>query len=234
MNDSLPITSEGDAEVAERFRKMDAAAIGRLPLQSFEGPIRIVDTDEKTRQAVRELRRDSLLGFDTETRPAFTRGVSYDPALIQLADRNSAYIFLLRDIGFHEELQALLSDANLIKSGVAVTGDIRALRKMADFTPRGFVDLGSVAKRNGIPHHGLRGLAARLLGIRISKSERFTNWARRHIPARSLAYAATDAWLGRELYLKMRDFGCQGMLPEDPSVAASPARPRRRPRRTTP
>ncbi len=122
MNDPLPTVSGEGAENADRFRKMDTAAIGRLPLQSFDGPIRLVDTDDKTRQAVRELRRDSLLGFDTETRPAFTRGTSYNPALIQLADRKTAYIFLLRDIGFHEELQALLSDANLIKSGVAVPG----------------------------------------------------------------------------------------------------------------
>jgi ribonuclease D len=55
-----------------------------------------------------------------------------------------------------------------------------------------------------LPHHGLRGLAAYLLNFRISKSSRTSNWSANQRTKKQIKYAATDAWLGRELYLKYK------------------------------
>ena len=195
------------------YEKLSREAINKLPMQAYRGPLRLIRTREQMAQSLRALSRETTLGFDTETRPAFRKGESHTPALLQLGGGKAVHIFLLREIGFPPELADLLTNPDIVKAGVAVSGDIRALQKLAPFAPAGFVDLGTVAKRNGIPHHGLRGLAALLLGFRISKSERFTNWEMKRIPARSLTYAATDAWVSRELYRTLRALGCLGMTP---------------------
>jgi ribonuclease D len=65
------------------------------------------------------------------------------------------------------------------------------------------MDLGNIAKKAGIKNHGLRGLAAVLLGLRISKGAQTTNWARDVLTRQQIQYAATDAWVGRKLYLSL-------------------------------
>ncbi len=90
---------------------------------------------------------ERVVGFDTETRPAFRPGQSYAPALVQVASA----------------------------------------------------------------------LAALFLGIRIPKGTRTSNWATRSLSPQQIAYAATDAWTCRELYLRFAALGLiatgRGQLP---------------------
>ena len=172
--------------------------------------------------AVRALRRETLLGFDTETRPSFQKGETHPPALIQLAGKDAVYLFHLPGLGLPAELTDLLTDARIVKAGVANDRDLRELRGLRDFAPRGFVDLGECAAAYGIPHQGLRGLAAVLLGCRISKGARFTNWERTDLDDRALQYAATDAWIGRRIYEALQAAGCLG---SGPRQAESPSGP---------
>jgi len=69
------------------------------------------------------------------------------------------------------------------------------------------VDLGEVAKQLGMLTHGLRNLSANLLGVRISKGAQCSNWAREALSTKQIVYAATDAWISRELYLKFAEKG---------------------------
>ena len=85
--------------------------------------------------------------------------------------------------------------------------DVDELAVEAHFRPGGFVDLGQISKRNGMKNHGLRGLAGVLLGFRISKRAQRSNWANRNLSPEQVHYAATDAWVGREIYLAMQQRG---------------------------
>lgn len=197
-------------------RKMSGEEINQLELVSYSGPIHVVRSPGQVRDAVRELRRDSMLGFDTETRPSFRKGVVYKPALLQLAGQDATFLFRVKDTGLPPELTGLLADAAILKVGVAVGRDVQDLRQIEPFAPAGFTDLGECARRAGIQHHGLRGLAAVVLGCRVSKGARTTNWDRPDLPMTSLRYAATDAWIARGIYQAMKDQGCP--LPAIPST----------------
>jgi ribonuclease D len=59
-----------------------------------------------------------------------------------------------------------------------------------------------MARRHGLERSGVRALAALFLGIRIPKGNKTSNWAARRLAPAQIAYAATDAWVCRELYLK--------------------------------
>lgn len=181
-------------------RKMPAEEIHALPLVTCPLAIHFIREPHAVHEAARELAKERLLGFDTETRPTFQKGDVHPPALLQLAGSQAVYIFRLLDLGLPHELQHILADPAIIKAGVAVGRDLAELKSLARFEPAGFVDLGTVARENNLQHHGLRGMAALLLGCRVSKGARLTNWSRANLPDLALTYAATDAWIGRRLY----------------------------------
>jgi len=142
-----------------------------------------------------------VVGFDTETRPAFRVGQHYPPALAQVATARAVYLFPLARLDCSAVLAALLGSATL-KAGVGLADDLRQLQPLFAFTPAAIVDLGSVARRHGLERSGVRALAALFLGIRIPKGIKTSNWAARRLSAAQIAYAATDAWACREIYLK--------------------------------
>ena len=184
--------------------KLSKTEINSLPLRYYNGPIRIIETADQAKDASTILIKEKLLGFDTETRPAFNKGQSYLPSLLQLAGTKVVYLFQLSKCGLPDSITNLLSNVNIIKSGVAIDQDLIELQQILNFKPSGFIDLGDIARSNGLPHHGLRGLAAFLLNFRISKSVRTSNWSANQLTKKQIRYAATDAWLGRELYLKYK------------------------------
>ena len=124
-------------------------------------------------------------------------GQSYPPAVLQLAGEQAAYIFQLRHCRLSQALCRLLANPQIIKAGVAWDRDVQELKKLASFTPAGFVDVGELAKQAGCTHHGLRGLATLLLGFRVSKHAQTSNWAQETLTRAQIEYAATDAWVGR-------------------------------------
>lgn len=180
--------------------KLTADDINALPLISYDGPIELIKDSRTAVLAAKSLLQEKLLGFDTETRPSFKKGISYPPSILQLAGKKTVFVFQLLKTGMPQELLDILEKPTIIKVGVAINRDIKELKQLEEFNHQGFVDLGDMAKSTGIQHHGLRGLAAVLLQCRISKGARLTNWAMPNLPQAAIRYAATDAWIGRSIY----------------------------------
>lgn len=182
---------------------MSKEEINLLPVRSWEGAVHLVRSLEQAEAAIERLAGEKLLGFDTETRPAFRKGQKFRPSLLQLAAATEVFLFQLQHIGLPEGVMAILGDSTIIKTGVALAQDLSSLQGLRSFTPRGFVDLGPMARQRGFRNQGLRGLAAAVCGFRITKSARTTNWANDILTAQQIRYAATDAWVGRELHQRL-------------------------------
>jgi ribonuclease D len=183
------------------------AEINELPMRQYEGPIHLYNTADQAEAAARELLKETLLGFDTETRPAFRKGERYDPSLLQLATEDAVHLFQIQQCGLPPALLQLLSHPGIVKAGVALDRDVSELKVMTAFEPAGFVELAVFARDAGIKNLGLRGLTAILFGFRISKKEQVSNWARQELTDAQQVYAATDAWLGRMIYQEFRRAG---------------------------
>lgn len=175
-----------------------------LPLYRYTGSIELIQRQEAIGPAVEKLEREQVLGFDTETQPSFEKGRSFPTALVQFATSRNVYIFQLANFRRWDGLAKILSSPAILKVGVAVDHDIAKLRELFPFEPAGFVDLAHLAAQAGIKNRGIRGLAALLMGIRVSKGARRSNWGRRQLSSHQLAYAAADAWLCRELYFRLQ------------------------------
>jgi len=194
--------------IPEKYKRtFTKAEINQLPLRHYQGPVELVSSPEGLALAVDRLGRERLLGFDTETRPSFKKGVNHPPSLIQLAGSQTVYLFQVDQLPPANGLQSILADPAIIKTGVAVRDDIKDLKRIWPFEESGFIDLGELARRLDLKTHGLRNLAANFLGFRISKHAQVSNWSREELTPKQIIYAATDAWVSREIHLAMAGLG---------------------------
>lgn len=177
--------------------------INKLPLYRYEGPVEVVSSPKDVARAVKILEKENLLGFDTESQPSFKRGVTHLPSLIQLAAKDIVFIFQLHLIGGMSLFAPLFESDQIIKAGVGINDDLVRLKKMESFNEAGFVEISRITDRLVISNKGLRGLAGYLLGVRISKNMQLSNWGQMELTHAQVVYAATDAWISREIYVKL-------------------------------
>ncbi len=175
-----------------------------LPIGRYEGSVHLLAAPADLQRAMHDICRESVVGFDIETRPAFRPGESYPPSLVQLATAGAVYLMQVQQQDYSAVMQEILSSETITKAGVSVADDLRNLKKLFEFEESAVVDLGKVAKRHGLKQTGVRNLAGIFLGTRIPKGAKTTNWAARRLTPQQIAYAATDAWVCRELYLRFK------------------------------
>ena len=190
---------------AELLRELSREEINELPIKRYEGEVRLLESAQQLEHAAADWRDERVVGFDTETRPAFRPGESYLPALAQIATARLVYLLPLQRVDGSGAMRTLLAAEHTVKSGVGMPDDMRALRKSFELTEKSIVDLGAIARRHGLKQSGVRYLAALLLGTRIPKGTKTSNWAAARLAPQQIAYAATDAWICRELYLKFEE-----------------------------
>lgn len=175
--------------------------INELPVVDFRGDIYVVDKFSQVRPAVERLRRFSLIGFDTETRPSFRAGVRHKVALIQLATPLECFLFRVCRLGMPALLREFLEDESVTKVGLSVHDDFNQMRRMeAEMEPKGFVDIQSVVSEYEINDLSLQKIYAILFGRRISKSQQLTNWEAPELTEAQQRYAAIDAWACIDIY----------------------------------
>lgn len=202
MNPEIEVTFQHGS-----VRAISREEMANLPIRRYEGEVCVVATPHDLERALADIRRESVAGFDTETRPAFTKGESYLPCLVQVATARRVYLFQLRRPEVFDALAELLQESRIAKVGVALAHDLRTLRLVFPFIEDNVVDLGIVARRSGLGQTGVRNLAGMFLGIRIPKGTKTSNWAALHLSAQQITYAATDAWVCRELFLRFQSLG---------------------------
>ena len=176
-----------------------------LEYASFPGKITVIDAvGAEFNRAITYLRAQKIIGFDTETRPTFTPSQPrYNVSLLQLSGPDKAFLFRVNKIGMHRRLCNLLASDKVIKVGAAIYDDIRGLQKLHDFKPAAFVDLQKIGCEWGIRDKAVKKMTAIILGFRISKTQQLSNWEAENLSESQCKYAATDAWVCREMYLKL-------------------------------
>jgi ribonuclease D len=188
-------------------RAISRDEMAKLPIRRYEGDVCLVATSRDLERALADMRQESVVGFDTETRPAFRKGESHPPCLVQAATARAVYLFQLRQVAVFEVLAELLAQPRTVKVGVALANDLRPLKLLFPFIEKNVLDLGVIARRCSLTQTGLRNLAGIFLGFRIPKGARTSNWAAPRLSAAQITYAATDAWVCRELFLQFQDLG---------------------------
>ena len=223
--------------------------IDSLPRTSFPGEIHVIDHfGASFLRAIDYLRKQKVIGFDTESRPCFSPDQRhYGVSLMQLSGPDKAFLFRVKKIKAYRLMFHVLADKNIVKVGAASADDVRGLQKYYKFSPNNFVDLQRIVWQYGIRDKSVKKMAAIILGIRISKTQQLSNWEADTLTEAQLKYAATDAWVCREMYLKLLDSEKNPLTPEqinppqsqqqqkapcqDAASAGAPAKPKKRRRK---
>ncbi|HOP58178.1 MAG TPA: 3'-5' exonuclease [Bacteroidales bacterium] len=207
LQSGLYQNDKGNSETTNNLYPSNITAdeINSYDLSWFKGEIVVIEEFTSFRAVIPLLSREKVLGFDTETKPSFRKGVKNKVSLIQLSTDNLACLFRINKLGFPDELADILANPEIIKTGVALHDDIRFLKKLKQFIPDGFIDLQDYVKGFGIESSGLKKLTAIVLGFRISKRQQVTDWEADELTDAQKIYAATDAWVCREIYMKLNN-----------------------------
>ena len=171
-----------------------------LPAVQYEGEIVVVDTPQTLSEACDHLAQQSIIGFDTETRPSFTAGVVNKVALLQLYGGGKCFLIRLNRVQMSKPLTDILHNPNILKIGAAVKNDILGLNKLRHFTAGGFVDLQDIVEKYNIKDKSLSKISGIVLGKKVSKAQRLSNWEAKLLTPQQQIYAATDAWVCVEIY----------------------------------
>lgn len=182
------------------LKTISGKQINCLPINQFNGNVFLINCYNDLKQVKKMLDKEKYLGFDTETRPSFKKGKSFNVSLLQFANSGNAYLIRINKIGLPEEIIEILENPNIKKIGVALKDDIASLKKISKFEPRSFIDLQQFVKNFGIEDNSLKKIVAIILRFRISKRQQISNWELDELTEAQINYAATDAWVCQKIY----------------------------------
>ncbi len=189
------------------YEEIDKEDIRALKLYRYEGTTIVIEDQRAAKEAAKELAGESVIGFDTERKPSFKKGGLNPVSLIQIAGREKVFLFRINHFGLLRELIKLFENPDILKIGVGLDDDLSGLQQLRKFKPNGFVDLSKYFQANEYKQSSLKYIAAMVLNIRISKNQQVSNWERTPLTPSQIRYAATDAWVPREIYLSMTEDG---------------------------
>lgn len=207
-NNNIPVVDEKNIPEGKILKtSITKAELAELPAAPCNGRIIMIDSDSGINEAVADLRKSSIIGFDTETKPSFKRGEHHFVSLLQLSTRENCYLFRLNIIGLPEEVKKLLEDDHITKVGLSIHDDFLNLHKKFELEPKGFIDLQSFVKDFNISDNSLSRIYGILFGKRISKGQRLSNWEAPVLTQFQQEYAALDAFACLDIYYYLKNTG---------------------------
>jgi len=195
MTEHLPTPDKEQINLLDAFDRLD------LP------QIQMVTTAEQARAALQALQGESVLGFDTESKPTFAKNeASTGPHIVQLSTLHKAWIFQLEDAQCRRAVGELLEARHIIKAGFGLGDDKKRITYKLGVDLQGVLDLNAVFREKGYRKDmGVRGAVAVLFNKRFIKSKKAStsNWANTHLTEAQIIYAANDAYAAMRVYASL-------------------------------
>jgi len=153
---------------------------------------------EEFASALTEIRAAGIVGFDTEAKPVFTKGVvSAGPDVVQFATEKKAFIFQLHRMECRPFLADILLSEDILKIGFDLRSDRGQLHKKLGIEMRAVLDLVTVFRKRGYRNTtGVRAAVGITLQRGFNKPKHVTtsDWSRPLLTPKQLEYAANDAY----------------------------------------
>jgi ribonuclease D len=147
---------------------------------------------------------DSYVTVDTE----FLRETTYYPKLCLIQIAGASADALIDPLAPGLDLQSffdLMANTAVLKVFHAASQDIEILVNMANLVPTPVFDTQIAAMVCGFGDQvGYEAIVRKLVGAQIDKSSQFTDWSRRPLTHKQMAYALSDVTHLRVVYEKLR------------------------------
>jgi hypothetical protein len=182
--------------------ELDELAVG-----CYRGIIVMVNHRDSLADAMKHIMQCPVCGVDTEAVPCFKKGERRAVSLLQIATENTVFLIRLNKTGVTPDIVRFFESPEICKVGIALSNDMSQLSKLHPIVPKNMIDLNEYCPKLGFENIGAKKLSALILGIRISKSQQTSNWENYELSEAQRRYAATDAWVCREIYLRLQQCG---------------------------
>jgi ribonuclease D len=200
---------------------MQTAVDPAAALPPFSGltlpQIHLPASESDCAEAVEAIREAGVAGFDTETRPVFTKGISAGgPHLVQFAIPSAAYLFQLHHVATVPAVSALLQSPQLLKVVFGLREDRRQIVNRFGVEAEALLDLSTHFRQQGIRRDvGVVTAVAMVLQQSFHKSKRIStsNWAAHTLRPLQLLYAANDAYAALVVYSHLQATKARESLP---------------------
>ncbi len=186
----------------------------------------IIETSESLNEVCERLEQAEWLALDTE----FLREKTYYPrlCLIQVADAHATWCIDPLAIDDLEPFFTLLDSPAITKVMHACRQDMEIFYHLRGHLPRPIFDTQVAAPLLGHPMQaGYARLVEAILGVHLDKGQTRSDWCRRPLNAKQIAYAGDDVhYLGRiyrTLHHKLERLGRLDWLAEDFAALSEPA-----------
>ena len=165
----------------------------------------LITTTQGLEKAVSQLSKSDFVTVDTE----FIRETTFWPelCLIQMASPDTTALVdaLAPDIDL-SSFFALMADKAVVKVFHAARQDIEIVFHLGNLIPEPVFDTQVAAMVCGFGDAiSYDQLVARITGVNLDKSSRFTDWRRRPLSDKQLDYALADVTHLRDVYLYLQD-----------------------------
>lgn len=163
-----------------------------------------IDSAEQLATHLARWESADFLAIDTE----FVREQTYYPilCLIQISDGGDNVCIDPLAIPDLEPLFELLRQSSAIKVFHAASQDLEIFVRLAGACPLPLFDTQIAAAMLGYGDQlGYAGLVSKMMDVQLDKSLSRTNWARRPLSEKELAYAADDVRYLAQIYPRLRD-----------------------------
>jgi hypothetical protein len=174
-----------------------------LPLER----IVVVETAEQAEAALRAMTQARFVGFDTESKPTFTRDAVRDgPHVIQFATADQGFIVQVNDRTPIAFLREVLESEAIVKVGFGLDSDRGPLEHKLHTRLHASVEVSQVLRSLGHKQAlGAKAAVAVVLGRRLTKSKSVTtsNWGAARLSPQQLLYAANDAYAALKVFEAM-------------------------------
>jgi ribonuclease D len=168
-------------------------------------PIDMITTTDALQAFCAKLAAEKFVTVDTE----FLRETTYYPklCLIQIAgEQDAALIDPLADGIDLAAFLDLMANAKILKVFHAARQDVEIILKMAGSVPKPIFDTQIAAMVCGFGDQiGYEAIARKLANAQIDKSSQFTDWSRRPLTTKQMAYALSDVTHLRTVYLALAE-----------------------------
>ncbi len=192
MTEHLPTPDKEQINLLDAFDRLDLPQIQK------------VTSAEQAHAALQALQGETVLGFDTESKPTFAKNeASTGPHIVQLSTLHKAWIFQLEDAQCRRAVGELLEAPHIIKAGFGLGDDKKRITYKLGVDLQGVLDLNAVFREKGYRKDmGVRGAVAVLFNKRFIKSKKAStsNWANTHLTEAQIIYAANDAYAAMRVY----------------------------------
>jgi len=170
--------------------------------------VHIIRDEKSLNAAVLSLCNSKILGFDTEQKPIFQKGVPPSRiAIIQMSNDKDCYLFQVHLIRNIKPLLDILTNRNIVKVGIGLDGDNLALYKEFRIRPKCCIDFGSLFKsKMAYPNDiGAKKSVLLFLNKNLQKSKRISrsNWENSKLSDTQVKYASEDASCVYDVFCNM-------------------------------